>query len=69
MKLELLLDLAGAPIPDDRCFVNAARQQEVAALVPLQREDGTLVRIQDLLQLACGHKISIWLQQRLCIGC
>lgn len=60
VELKLLLDLARPAVPDDGRFVDAATQQQVAALVPLEREDRALVRVQDLLQLACMVEQELW---------
>ena len=58
VELELLLDLAGAAVPDDGGLVHGARQQQVALLVPLEREDGPSVVVQRVLQLACAPRTS-----------
>ena len=58
VELELLLDLAGAAVPDNGGLVHGARQQQVALLVPLQREDGPSVVVQRVLQLACAPRAS-----------
>ena len=54
MELELLLDLARSAVPDDGRLVHAAAQQQVALAVPLEREDGPLVVVQRVLELACA---------------
>ncbi len=55
VELELLLDLAGAAIPDDGGLVHGARQQQVALPVPLEGEDGAPVVVQRVLQLPCAR--------------
>lgn len=59
MALKLLLDESGGSVPDDGCLVHRARQQQVALLVPLQREDGTLVRAQNVFQLPCTLRVEL----------
>ncbi len=49
MELDLLLDLASLAIPDDGGLVDGATKQQVALAVPLQAEDGALVRHEHLL--------------------
>lgn len=55
MVLELLLHAAGGHVPDNRSLVDGAAEQQVALLVPLEREDGPAVPVQHGLQLACAR--------------
>ena len=59
VELELLLDLAGAAVPDDGGLVHGARQQQVALAVPLEGEDGPPVVVQRVLQLPCARTASL----------
>ena len=51
---ELLLAVPGGRVPDYGRPVHARTQNKVPRLIPLEREDRTLVLTESLLQLACG---------------
>ena len=54
MALKLLFDLPRGAVPDDGRLVDAAAEEQLALPVPLEREDGPLVRAQHVLQLPCA---------------
>ena len=55
VEFKLLLDEAASAVPDDGGLVHGAGEQQVALLVPLEREDGPLVSTQHVFQLPCTH--------------